>query len=127
MRNELFSFFGAGFLAVQGKRRDVASLPWAEHKNFPGVFLKNIVLPEDTQGAFTCHLVRIEPGCAIGLHAHPASVELHEVVAGSGTCVTPEGEIPYSPGVVAILPQNAQHQVNAGEEGLCLLAKFITV
>ncbi|MCC8194682.1 MAG: hypothetical protein LIP28_08570, partial [Deltaproteobacteria bacterium] len=67
------------------------------------------------------------PGCAIGLHTHPSSVEVHEVVGGQGTCQTPDGEIPYTPGVMAILQQNAPHEVKAGKEGLCLLAKFVTV
>lgn len=127
MYNSLFGSFTNGFLDIRGKRRDVAPLPWGEHKNFSGVFLKNIVTADDTDGAFTCHLVRIEPGCAIGLHAHADSVELHEVVAGEGVCVTPEGEIPYTPGVMAIMPQHAPHEVKAGGEGLCLLAKFIMV
>lgn len=121
-----FGHFGNGFLAAGRERRDVAALPWTEHKDCKGVFLKTIVAPGDTQNALTCHLVHIEPGCAIGLHTHPASLELHEVVAGEGSCVTPEGEIPYTPGVMAILPRNEPHEVKAGKAGLCLLAKFVT-
>ena len=122
-----FGEFGNGFLATGNERRETASLPWKEHKDFRGVFLKTIVTAADTRNAFTCHLVRIEPGCAIGLHTHPDSVELHEVVAGEGLCLMESVEVPYAPGVMAILPQNAPHEVRAGNRGLCLLAKFVTV
>ena len=40
----------------------------------------------------SCHLVRIEARRGIGRHAHGTSLELHEVVGGSGVCLTPEGE-----------------------------------
>ncbi|MDL2266631.1 cupin domain-containing protein [Desulfovibrio sp. OttesenSCG-928-G15] len=127
MGDSLFQCFAKGMLAVQGKDRDLATVPWNEHRDFKGVFLKNIVLAEHTKNLLTCHLVRIEPGCRIGKHVHPDSMELHEVVAGGGSCITESGEIAYTPGVVAVLPENSPHEVVAGEVGLCLFAKFVTV
>ncbi len=123
----LFERFENGNLSAGAQKKSIASIPWNAHKEFPGVFLKNVVTGEETGGLLTCHLVRIEPGGKIGLHAHPASIELHEVVAGSGVCVTENGEIPYAPGCVAILARNVPHEVRAGAEGLCLFAKFVAV
>lgn len=104
---------------------NVSTLPWNPHKEFAGVFLKNIVTAEMTGGLFTCHLVRIEAGCKIGLHTHPAQVELHEVMAGEGMCIIDGKAVPYAAGCVTILPRNVPHEVLAGSEGLCMFAKFI--
>ena len=127
MENDLFQQFENGALAGAGGQTDLGRLAWNEHKDFAGVFLKNVITAEQSGGLFTCHLVRIEPNRAIGLHTHPASIELHEVTAGSGVCLTDQGEIAYAPGTVAIIFRNAPHEVRAGEEGLRLFAKFITV
>lgn len=126
MEKNLFQEFETGMLAESGKQTDIGLCPWNEHKDFAGVSLKNIVTPEQTAGLFTCHLVRIEPNHKIGMHTHPNSIELHEIIKGSGTCQTETGEIHYTPGVMAIIPRNEQHEVRAGEDGLCLFAKFIT-
>ena len=126
--NSLFEQFEKGRLAsseMSGAPLDAGTLPWNMHKDFPGVFLKNIVTAGMTGGALTCHLVRIEPGCKIGRHSHPLQIELHEVIAGSGVCVVERGEIPYAPGSITVLARNAPHEVRAGGEGLCLFAKFI--
>lgn len=125
--NTLFGIFGAGRVAARDGDRETAPLPWTEHPSFKGVYLKTLVAEKDTGNALSCLLVRIEPGCAIGLHVHPASVELHEVVAGAGVCVLEEAELAYSPGTMAVMPANAPHEVRAGDKGLCLLAKFVTV
>lgn len=127
MERDIFAHFDNGTLAASGTAASIASLPWNEHKDFKGVFLKNIVTADLTGGLFTCHLVRIEPGMKIGLHTHPTSIELHEVISGSGKCLTKQGEIVYGPGSMSVLPENSPHEVLAGERGLCLFAKFITV
>ena len=127
MNRQLFTAFGTGNVAVLGQSIDIGSIAWNKHKDFEGVFLKNLVTPEHTNGLFSCHLVRIEPGKKIGLHTHPTSIELHEVIAGEGKCLTVHGEIPYLPGKMAVLPENSQHEVLAGEKGLYLFAKFVTV
>ena len=127
MGSDLFACFAAGALSAAGEILSLEERPWIEHTDFKGVFLKHIVTAEQTKGLFTCHLVRIEPGMQIGLHTHPSSVELHEVIAGNGTCRTDQGETLYRPGSMAVLPEKSPHEVQAGEEGLCLFAKFITV
>ena len=127
MNDDIFTVFAAGKLAVGDKRLDLAPLAWQAHQQFTGVSMKNLVTLEQTGGAFTCHLVRIEPGRAIGWHSHPASIELHEVVGGEGTCRTEQGDIPYIPGTMGIMPVGAFHEITAGGQGLCLFAKFVTV
>lgn len=60
MKADLFHCFANGSLAASGNQWALADAPWTEHKDFPGVFLKNLAGPELTQGLLTCHLVRIE-------------------------------------------------------------------
>ena len=126
METNMFRQFDEGVLAANGENIDMAGRSWNEHRDFSGVYLKNVVSAEQTEGVMSCHLVRIEPNKMIGMHTHPASIELHEVIAGSGVCVTEQGTVDYRPGRVAVLDRNAPHEVRAGENGLCLFAKFIT-
>ena len=127
MNQDIFIQFAQGTLAVGDKRINLASLPWRAHQQFAGVFLKDLVTPAETGGLFTCHLVRIEPGQAIGWHTHPDSIELHEVVGGGRVCSTEQGDIPYVPGTMGIMAAGSKHRVDAGDDGLFFLAKFITV
>ena len=127
MNDDIFTVFAAGKLAVGSECIDLASLAWQAHRQFAGVSMKNLVTLEQTGGAFTCHLVKIEPGQAIGRHSHPASLELHEVVSGEGVCRTEQGDIPYIPGTMGIMAVGAVHEIVAGDQGLCLFAKFVTV
>lgn len=127
MKEDLFQQFEHGTLVHGGQQTQLEPVAWNRHKDFAGVFLKNVVTAAHTNGLFTCHLVRIDPGCTIGLHTHPTSIEIHEVLRGNGVCLTDEGKISYTPGTIAILAHNAPHEVQAGSDGLCLFAKFITV
>jgi len=127
MGKDLFQQFENGVLAGAGQEINLGLCAWNKHKDFNGVSLKNLVTADRTSGLFTCHLVRIEPNHKIGLHTHPGSVELHEVVGGSGTCLMNQGEVQYAPGVMAVIACNEPHEVRAGEDGLCMFAKFITV
>ena len=127
MARDLFQQFADGTLVSGGQKTDVRLCAWNTHKDFAGVSLKTVVTADQTTGLFTCHLVRIEAHCKIGLHTHPASIELHEVVTGNGVCLIDQEEVPYAPGTMAVIARNAPHEVRAGAEGLCLFAKFITI
>jgi quercetin dioxygenase-like cupin family protein len=127
MQKDILTLFAEGTLADGDKRIDLSSLPWQAHAQFAGVFLKNLVTLAQTGGKFSCHLVKIEPGQAIGRHSHPASIELHEVVGGEGVCRTEQGNIPYVPGTMGIMAAQSFHEVVAGDQGLFMLAKFVTV
>ncbi|MDR0576701.1 MAG: cupin domain-containing protein [Candidatus Accumulibacter sp.] len=126
MEQDVFTVFAHGRLADANGQIEFSRLEWKAHPQFAGVFLKNLVAPEQTHGLLTCHLVRIEPGCAIGRHLHPASIELHEVVEGEGVCRTEGGDIGYVPGTLAVMPAGSPHEIVAGDRGLSLFAKFVT-
>jgi quercetin dioxygenase-like cupin family protein len=117
--------FSEGKLFAGAKGIDIESLPWNPHPSFRGVSMKNLVCGSDTSGRLSCHLVRIEPGCEIGNHMHDGKMELHEVVDGSGICTVGENKLPYDAGVVACIPDNIYHRVEAGGSGLYILAKFL--
>ena len=123
--NTIFAALDAGRVAGAGIETESAGLAWNSHPSFDGVSLKHLITGRDTGGRFSAHLVRLEPGAEIGDHVHEANWELHEVAEGSGHCVLDGRRIPYEPGVAAIMPENAPHSVRAGEDGLCLLAKFV--
>ena len=125
MRVDTFERFSQGRLHAGATTANLDAFPWKEHKEFPGVFLKTVLTEENTGSPLSCLLVRIEPGRRIGLHRHPASVELQEVIAGEGVCFLEGVEMPYAPGSVAVMPRNAVHEVLAGADGLCLFAKFV--
>ncbi len=101
------------------------AIPWSEHPTFKGVELKHIITSERTDGQFSYHLVRIAPNKKIGSHIHEKQLETHEVISGTGVCVNDGVELPYETGVISIFPIGVPHEVIAGDDGLCLFAKFM--
>jgi len=122
-----FDTFDHGAIISDAKCTPTAALAWNAHPTFAGVFLKNLLTGESTNGRLSCHLVRIEPNMSIGRHSHPDSLELHEVVAGSGACITDNGTLPYTPGTMSLIPRDMPHAVHAGADGLYLFAKFVAL
>jgi quercetin dioxygenase-like cupin family protein len=109
---------------TRGGERIAADLPWNPHPKFAGVFVKHLVTGSETGGRISLHHVRIYPGSSIGDHAHAGQVEIHDVLSGEGTCTLAGREIPYTSGVMGIMPEDAVHRIDAGERGLLLLATF---
>ena len=101
------------------------AIPWSEHPTFKGVELKHIITSERTDGQFSYHLVRIAPNKKIGNHIHKKQLETHEVISGTGVCVNDGVELLYEAGVISIFPISVPHEVIAGDDGLCLFAKFM--
>lgn len=122
---DIFTCFTSGTVACVDGCTDAAALPWNEHPTCAGVRLKHLVRGSETGGRFSAHLVQLDAGAEIDEHVHAASWELHEVVAGGGSCCVDGRDIVYTQGVAAVLPENVAHHVTAGEKGLCLLAKFV--
>lgn len=122
---DVFEAFDAGVCVVPGGETAFAGLAWNAHPVFDGVALKHLLTGRDTDGGFSYHLVRIEPGKAIGDHVHASQVETHEVIAGSGECVNGGIGIVYRPGVVTVFRPGTRHEVRAGDAGLRLFAKFM--
>lgn len=111
-------------IIVPGVSLVTDSLPWHPHPKFTGVSLRHLVTGKDTGGRMSLHHVRIDPGCAIGDHAHAGQVETHDVLEGSGSCTLDGRKIAYMPGVLGVMPADQVHRVDAGEAGLLLLATF---
>lgn len=125
MSNELFEKFNNGSLKLAAATVEFADIPWSKHPTFEGVKLKHIVTAKETDGRFSYHLVRIMPNKSIESHIHETQLETHEVVAGSGICMNNGIEILYEAGTISIMPAGIPHEVHAGDDGLCLFAKFI--
>lgn len=120
-----FETFNNGKLVIPAATKYFNNIPWREHPSFTGVELKHILTSEETNGAYSYHLVRIAPNCSIGEHIHETQLETHEVIAGNGTCINEGTAITYEPGVISVFPAGIPHEVNAGEDGLYLFAKFM--
>lgn len=121
----LFEKFEAGKLALPSGLTDFESVDWSPHAKFEGVALKHLITSNDTNGAFSYHLVRIAPNKKIGNHVHETQLETHEIIAGSGVCVNDGKELSYNAGVISIFPAGIEHEVVAGTNGLYLFAKFM--
>lgn len=116
---------GAGTLARPDGHSDLSALPWNPHPRFAGVALRHLVTGADTGGAMSAHLVRIAAGAELSPHTHDGSLELHEVVRGSGVCTLGHSQAVYQPGVCGLIPAGVAHSVRAdAEEDLYILAKF---
>lgn len=122
---DTFEVFNIGKLALPDKNIEFKNIEWSKHPTFDGVELKHIVTAKDTAGLFSYHLVRIAPNCSIKEHIHETQLETHEVVSGKGLCINAGVSIPYEAGTISIMPAGIKHEVNAGEEGLYLFAKFM--
>jgi len=120
----VFDQMDNGLVFQAGKQCPAGDLPWKPHPAFKGVALKHLVTGKATEGRFSAHLIRIDPGREIGEHRHEGKLELHEVVEGQGVCRAMGGEIVYRPGVVALMPPGEPHSLKAGDQGLRLLVKF---
>lgn len=120
----IFENFENGKIFVSGKTVDADAIPWSPHAKFEGVALKHIITAKDTNGGFSFHIVRIMPHMKIGMHVHETQLETHEVIGGNGTCCLVGEKLAYDTGNIAVIPAGAQHEVQAGEEGLLIFAKF---
>lgn len=125
MNKNLFEAFNNGSLKLPNKTMNFADIAWSKHPSFEGVELKHIVTAKDTDGKFSYHLVRIAPNKSIKNHIHETQLETHEVIAGSGVCINENTTIPYEIGAISIMSAGIPHEVNAGDDGLYLFAKFI--
>lgn len=104
--------------------RDVSRSKWNAHPKFSGVSLKHMIGAAQTDGLFSSHLVKVAPGCSLDTHIHADQLELHEVISGHGLCRIVDRELVYNTGKMAVIRKGEQHRVEAGEEGLVIMAKF---
>ena len=123
--NDIFEKFNEGELRLPSKTVAFKGIAWSKHPTFEGVELKHIITSKETGGTFSYHLVRIAPNKSIKTHIHETQLEMHEVIAGSGICTNDGVKLEYVPGVISIMPAKVPHQVDAGDQGLYLFAKFM--
>ncbi len=124
-KNLFEKFNEGGKLLLKDVTVTFDAIPWSKHPAFEGVELKHIITSERTDGQFSYHLVRIASNKKIGSHIHEKQLETHEVISGTGVCVNDGVELPYETGVISIFPIGVPHEVIAGDDGLCLFAKFM--
>lgn len=124
INDSIVKVFNGGKVVYQNREIDIEKLEWNKNNN-KGVYLKHIIKGEDTDGKFSCHIVKIESGCEIGQHIHEGNWELHEVIAGEGKCFLEGKEVFYSVGTLSVIPQSMEHKVMAVNGDLYLFAKFI--
>ncbi len=123
--NEIVGEIDKGKIVCIGKEVNAKDMDWNAHAKFNGVFLKHLVKGEDTDGKFSCHLVKVESDCEIGEHIHEDKWELHEIISGEGKGILTGKEISLKPGVSVVIPKGIKHKVIASKDDLYLLAKFI--
>lgn len=104
---------------------ETETVPWNKHATCPGVYLKHLVKGSQTDGKFSCHLVKVEAGCVISEHIHADNWETHEIIAGNAVGYLEKTEIAYTPGTMAVIPAGRQHRVKAGSEDLIIRATFV--
>ena len=86
------------------RKRQSNQLPWNKHATCPGVYLKHVITGAETDGKFSCHIVKVEAGAEISNHTHQNNWEIHEVIEGSGLGYLGYQEIPYLPGTTVPVP-----------------------
>jgi quercetin dioxygenase-like cupin family protein len=121
---EIVASIANGTITCMDKTEDASHIVWAAHPSFQGVYLKHLVKGDATDGQLSCHMVRIDPGCVLEEHIHAEQWELHEVLDGAGQGWLDTQVLAYHPGQMTVIPQGTKHRVQAGEDGLVLLAKF---
>ena len=119
-----FENFELGTLKLPNKEIKFDQIEWTKHPVFQGVELKHIITGNETDGQYSYHLVRIEPGKSIKNHVHEKQIETHEVIAGDGYCINNGKKLYYKSGTISIFDMNTPHEVTSGENGLYMFAKF---
>lgn len=117
--------FADGTKVLENAEHSAAASPWQPHPRFAGVQLKTLVNNAEAAGAYSCHLVHIDPGCTLDSHVHEEQNELHEVLGGEGLVTLGGRTVEYRAGTLGVIPKGAPHAVRAGDGGLVLLATFV--
>jgi quercetin dioxygenase-like cupin family protein len=125
VQDKVFEMFNNGLVVFPSRSTDVSALPWYEHPAFKGVYLKDLVKGSETNGAFSCHMVKIKKGCEVGEHSHDKQWEFNEALEGTGTFVIQGKEMACKAGFSYATPPGVSHIVSAQDEDLYILAKFI--
>lgn len=123
-QGDIFKAFDHGRIAFPDREIDAATLPWRPNPTFKGVFGKELVSAADTNGAFSCLLIKIEKGGEVSEHSHGTQWEYNEVLGGHGTFGFGDKRSNCKPGDSYVNPPGVPHSVAAPKEDLYIFAKF---
>lgn len=68
-------------------------------------------------GAVKIMMMRVRPGCTVGLHTHSTNREIEYIVSGRGKAICDGKEEPLSPGVCHYCPRGSSHTVVCEGDG----------
>lgn len=125
MKKSGIELFNDAKIIYPEKEAEAKDAKWYEHPAFKGVFLKDLVTAEDTNGQFSCHIVKVNAGCEVGSHLHEFQWELNETIAGNGIFILGDKEVVFTAGYTFVTPPEVEHTVIAEGNDLYLLAKFV--
>ncbi len=116
--------FEKGTISAIAGESEAENIEFNPHPKFKGVFVKHLVTGKTTDNQISCHLVKVEPFCSLDTHVHEKNLEVHEIIDGDGTFYIGGNSFQYQRDSIGVIPANVAHKVNAGENGLYILAKF---
>jgi hypothetical protein len=81
----------------------------------------SLLIPPLRMGDPCLNLLHIPPHTRQSRHTHP-SHRIGVILNGHGECITPNEAIPLSPGMVFVIPENAEHSFHTTTEALRVIA-----
>ena len=123
-QQNLSELFEQGVVLFPDLEVRAAEKPWYASPTWKGVFLKDLVTGQETDGAFSYHLMRVERNGEIPDHAHETQWSWNVVLGGTGAFVLGGRRVPVEVGQTFITPPRVHHAVSAGDEEISLLAIF---
>ena len=104
---------------------DLNSGEWQEHARFPGIYMKNLLTPQDNPLA-SVNVVRVPPGGNIGLHRHAQQLETVWVIKGKAVLTLDQTEVSLTDGQIIAIPIGLEHALRNPEPALLELLTFFT-
>ncbi len=109
---------------MNGKTVDTAAVQWMPHRNYPGVFIRQLV-DAQTNPLATFNVVRIAPESEISPHIHDNSAETFLITAGRALCTLGDATTELHAGNLGYAPAGTRHGLrNIGTEDVMLVTVF---
>ena len=116
---------GRGFAVCRNRYRGFFSIGGpVEEKgrlNYIDGCTDSLLIPPVKWGDPCLNLLHIPPETEQSRHTHP-SIRVGVIVSGSGECVTPEKRYSLNPGVLFVIPAEAEHSFYTKDEALRVIA-----
>ncbi len=124
VQQDISDLFEQGTVLLPDLEVRAADTPWYAPPTWRGVFLKDLVTGKETGGAFSYHLMRVERNCEIPDHDHETQWSWNVILAGTGSFILGDRQVPVEVGQTLITPPRVHHAVSAGDADIVLLAIF---